>query len=339
MSGQFAERTIRDLTNMARMAVPHYALSDDVQISLLSLSENATFLLEGAAGKAVLRIHRAGYHDAPAIRAELDWIEALRADQVVDTPAVLRNIAGESVTLLRSGSGEPDRHAVLFAHVPGGEPFAGAGLAPWFERLGALTARLHLHAMAWLRPAGFSRHVWDFSAMLGARHLWGPWQAGTGLSAEGKALLHRAATTIETAMSAYGQPPGRFGLIHADLRLANLLVDGPDLRIIDFDDCGFSWFMYDFASSVSFYEHESYIPDLMAAWIKGYCSRRPLAAADLAMLPVFVMARRILLVAWIASHAEVPLAQELGRGYTDRTLDLAERYLATGSPLQMALVR
>jgi Ser/Thr protein kinase RdoA (MazF antagonist) len=47
------------------------------------------------------------------------------------------------------------------------------------------------------------------------------------------------------------------------------------------------------------------------------------------MLPTFVMLRRLLLTAWIASHAETPTAQEFGTGYTDGTIAIAERFLAT----------
>ncbi|MDC6726326.1 phosphotransferase enzyme family protein, partial [Leclercia adecarboxylata] len=119
----------------------------------------------------------------------------------------------------------------------------------------------------------------------------------------------------------------RFGLVHADLRLANLLVDGDHLHLIDFDDCGFSWFMYDFAAAVSFFEQEPIIPALMDAWVEGYRTVLPLAAEDAAMLPVFVMLRRIMLVAWIASHSETPTAQELGIPYTQDSLVLADRFL------------
>ena len=44
-------------------------------------------------------------------------------------------------------------------------------------------------------------------------------------------------------------------MIHGDLRLANLLVDGETTKVIDFDDCGFGWLMYDCATTVSFFEH------------------------------------------------------------------------------------
>jgi Ser/Thr protein kinase RdoA (MazF antagonist) len=119
--------------------------------------------------------------------------------------------------------------------------------------------------------------------------------------------------------------PRRFGLVHADLRLANLLVAEPHLRIIDFDDCGFSWFLYDFASAVSFIEHEPIVPDLLHAWITGYRRIAPLSAEELEELPTFVVLRRILLMAWLASHAEIPFARQFGADYTAGTIALAEQ--------------
>ncbi len=46
-------------------------------------------------------------------------------------------------------------------------------------------------------------------------------------------------------------PTCRWGLIHADLRPSNIMIDGADLTVIDFDDCGFTWFLDDFASALT----------------------------------------------------------------------------------------
>jgi Ser/Thr protein kinase RdoA (MazF antagonist) len=116
-------------------------------------------------------------------------------------------------------------------------------------------------------------------------------------------------------------------LVHADLRLANLLVHDTHLRIIDFDDCGFSWFMYDFAAAVSFIEHEAMVPDLLRAWVTGYRKAATLSAEEMAEIPTFVVLRRILLTAWLASHSEVPLAQQLGAAYTEGTVRLAREFM------------
>jgi Ser/Thr protein kinase RdoA (MazF antagonist) len=98
--------------------------------------------------------------------------------------------------------------------------------------------------------------------------------------------------------------------------------------VIDFDDSGLSWFLYDFAAAVSFFEHDTRIPALAEAWVAGYRTVAPLSDADAARLPDFVLLRRILLTAWVASHAETPLAQEMGVAYTAGTVDLCERWLS-----------
>jgi len=102
--------------------------------------------------------------------------------------------------------------------------------------------------------------------------------------------------------------------------------------VIDFDDCGFSWFMYDFSTTVSFMEDHPRVPELRDAWVRGYRSVAELGAAVEAELQTFVMLRRLLLVAWIGSHHTfAPEAAELGAGFTAGTCVLAEEYLSTHS--------
>ena len=127
----------------------------------------------------------------------------------------------------------------------------------------------------------------------------------------------------------FGKGPERFGLIHSDMRLANLLVDGDAVKVIDFDDCGFSWHLYDAATAVSFFEHEPHVPELMASWVNGYRRVHDLPAEDEAEIPTFVMLRRMILVAWIGSHSETNLAQSMGVDYTAETVPMCEDYLST----------
>jgi Ser/Thr protein kinase RdoA (MazF antagonist) len=163
--------------------------------------------------------------------------------------------------------------------------------------------------------------------MIGPNGYWGPWRAAIGLDRAGGAVLDEALLLIRERIGRFGAGAERFGLIHADLRLANLLVDGTHLRIIDFDDCGFSWFLYDFATAVSFIEHEPIVPQLLDAWSAGYRRIAPLEAEEIAEIPTFVVLRRILLSAWLASHAEVPFARQFGSAYTEGTVRLAQQLL------------
>ncbi|MGQ9369781.1 phosphotransferase enzyme family protein [Azospirillum sp. ST 5-10] len=338
MAGEYAPEVVADLTAMVERGVSRWGLPAGTEVQLLNLSENATFRLrDPAEGRdLVLRVHRVGYSAPDEIASELAWIAALRADGIVETPAPVPGADGVLVQRLDSPAGGPARHAVAFTRVAGREPAADADLVRWFGVLGGLTARMHAHARSWARPAGFRRKVWDYQAMVGPDAHWGPWRAGLGLDRAGEAAIERALALIETRLQRFGTGPERFGLVHADLRLANLLVDGDRLQVIDFDDCGLSWFVYDFAAAISFIEHEPIVPDLMAAWVAGYRREAPLSDEEVAEIPTFVVLRRILLTAWLASHAEIPFARAMGQAYTAGTVRLARALVDGAFPTQPA---
>ncbi|MEM6490465.1 MAG: aminoglycoside phosphotransferase, partial [Pseudomonadota bacterium] len=94
-----------------------------------------------------------------------------------------------------------------------------------------------------------------------------------------------------------------------------------------FDDCGFGWFAYDFAAAVSFIEDDPLIPALKDAWLGGYSGVAPLADVDRAKIDRFILLRRLLITAGLASHAETPTAKEFSAAYADRTVALAEQFL------------
>jgi Ser/Thr protein kinase RdoA (MazF antagonist) len=330
MAAEYTPDVVAELRARVAQNLERWALPPATSINLLNISENATLALEDPQGREiVLRLHRVGYSSLEEIRSELAWMEALRRDGVIETAPPVAGADGDWVQMLESRADAAPRFAVAFERLPGMEPDSRDAVL-WFERLGELTARMHGHAESWRPPPGFRRKRWDFDAMVGPEGFWGSWRDAIGLDAAGIEMLETALAFIRPRLDRFGAGAGVFGLVHADLRLANLLVDGTHLRIIDFDDCGFSWFLYDFATSVSFIEHEPIVPDLLRAWCKGYRKARPLSAAHRAEIPTFVVLRRILLTAWLASHAEVPFAREFGVSYTEGTVALA-RALTRGT--------
>jgi Ser/Thr protein kinase RdoA (MazF antagonist) len=322
------------IDDLAAAALGRFGLSESATATLCNVSENHTYRVEDPESERAyaLRVHRPGYRTAQQIESELQWVDALREDGAVDTCVPVPAPGGERVVSV-SVDGLGERNVVLWEWLPGSEPDPeGDAVLDGFRVLGAVSARMHAHARAWLPPAGFDRPAWDYDHTLGAEGHWGAWQDGLGIGAEERALLDRLDATIRERLAAYGQSDDRFGLVHADIRLANLLVDEGHVRVIDFDDSGFAWFMYDFATTVSFMEDHPRVPELRDAWLEGYRSVAPLAAADEAELDTFVMLRRLLLVAWIGSHHTFATeAAELGAGFTAGTCALAERYLSTHS--------
>jgi Ser/Thr protein kinase RdoA (MazF antagonist) len=330
MSAEYSPKVVADLELMVAQNLRRWGLSTATTVTLWNLSENATFVLmePKTSRELVLRVHRVGYSSMHEIRSELAWIQALRNSGTVDTAAPQQGIDGALVQTLISPSGQPSRYAVAFERLPGAQPDATHDAVRWFERLGELTARMHQHARGWAPPPDFRRRRWDLDGMVGANAHWGPWRAAIGLDAAGNQVLEDALVLIRERLERYGESADRFGLIHADLRLANLLVDDAHLRIIDFDDCGFSWFLYDFASAVSFIEEQPIVPALLQAWLAGYTRVAPLSAEDRAEIPLFVILRRIVLTAWLASHSEISFARQFGATYTQGTVSLARQLLA-----------
>jgi len=282
---------------VAEAALACYDLAPESSLTLLNLSENATYAVQDAATgqRSILRVHRMDYHGRREIESELDWLAALQRDSAVTVPTVLPARDGQRVVTVHHGG--TDRHIVHFEMVPGAEPDEHTLTVEDFRTLGQITAELHEHARGWTRPADFTRFSWDWANSLGATPRWGRWRDAVGVGPAEATLLDRAQQLLHQRLAEYGTGPDTFGLVHADLRLANLLVDGDTITVIDFDDCGFGWYFYDFGTAVSFFEDDPAVPQWQDAWCAGYRSRRALSARDEDMLASFILLRRLLLLA------------------------------------------
>jgi Ser/Thr protein kinase RdoA (MazF antagonist) len=288
--------------------------------TLINVSENDTYRVDTAGGRYALRVHRPGYQSGGAIETELAWLTALHRRLPVPRP-----VAGIDRKLLQATG---DRHVVLFHFEPGTEPPAqGTDLTALHRTLGRYAATLHLHVLSWRPPAGFQRPTWTADTILDADGLWGDWRLAPGVEGEVAATLAAADTHLRARLAAYGQSPDRFGLIHADMRLGNLLVDDGRVTLIDFDDSGFGWFVYDLAASLSFIELRPDLDTLVASWLEGYRELRSVSREDVAMIPVMILLRRMALLAWIGSRSDTALARRHVDGFARDTATLATRLL------------
>lgn len=321
----------------ARAALPAYGHPADAPLRLLGLSENATYLV-GTAVPWVLRVHRPGYHDLDAIRSELSWMTALREQTEVVTPALIPARDGSEVVAATVAGAV--LHVDAVSYIPGctaeDQPDAVG-----FDLLGRLTALMHNHVESWSPPQFFTRFRWDLETTVGPLGRWGDWRATPNLTATDATDVGLAVARIIERLTEFGTGADRFGLVHADLRMANLMVDPADptapITVIDFDDCGWSWHLADLGAVVSFIEDTPEAERIIADWLRGYQTVRPLPDDHLALVPTFVMLRRIMLSAWIGSHADADAAIPLAPTFAAGTAALARRYLHDESWLAEAL--
>ena len=332
-SAMSQEELIGHLNTLAQDALPLWNFGDGANARLINVSENATYIVDAPNAsdpgmkKTVLRVHRENYHSKNAISCELAWLDALRDEGGIITPHAFTGRDGERIQTHSIAALPNPRHMVLFEFVSGVEPDESHDLIAPFEGLGELAARTHEHSIAWRRPDNFERLVWDLDTVYGPNPTWGNWRDGPHVEGAIRETLEQVERVVTERLTVFGKDTDRFGLIHADMRLANLLIDNGSTRLIDFDDCGLGWFLYDFAAGISFMENHPQIPALKEAWVKGYRKVRALSEKEEAEIDTFVMLRRMALVAWMGSHPDVDIVIEMSPDFARVSAELGEAYL------------
>lgn len=324
------DELLQRLSELATQSLSLWDLPAGASCRLINVSENATYLVEAANDfKAVLRVHRENYHTRNAISCELAWMEDLGQNGGVITPGTLVGKNGEIIQESSIDSLPNSRFLVLFEFIEGVEPDESQDLVGPFEELGEIAARTHVHSLTWQRPENFERLTWNCDTVFGASPTWGNWRNAPRMTPKKQAVMQKLEDTVVQRLNRFGNSPEKYGLIHADMRLANLLVHEGSTRLIDFDDCGIGWFLYDFAAGISFMEDNPQIPALKQAWVKGYRKVRDLNEAEEQEMDTFIMLRRLALCAWMGTHTEVDIVQEMSPTFTQVTVNLAENYLSS----------
>jgi Ser/Thr protein kinase RdoA (MazF antagonist) len=315
-----------DFVAVGHEVAERYGFSGELELTRYPLTENWMFKVQDNTGRtpAVLRIYRPGVKSRDEIRSELAWMTALRQDAGLPVPRVLD--ADDGRDLLELQSRDDTMFCAAFELANGLEP-PESELAVWFPLFGTLTARMHQHARGWRRPPWFTRMRWDLDTTLGPNGHWGRWDVSVP-DPEERRQLGELADVVSGRLARFGTAPERFGLVHADLRLANVVVDGDKVTILDFDDCGDSWYLYDLAATLTFNEGRSDVDELIAAWVDAYREVEPLSREDEAEIKTFLMLRRLMLSAYVGLRDDTDLAAELREaGFSGETCRLAETYL------------
>jgi Ser/Thr protein kinase RdoA (MazF antagonist) len=173
-----------------------------------------------------------------------------------------------------------------------------------FRRIGEIAATIHNQSTCWKEPPGFTRRRLDLDGLLGEAPLWGRFWEHADLTRAETDLLLRARERVRAELSAYGERPDNFSLIHADLHPDNIVRNGEDLSLIDFDDSAYGWHMYDIASALIEDRLAPGFGALREALLEGYREHRPLAMRDVEMLPAFLLIRGMALIGWFHQRPE-----------------------------------
>lgn len=306
------------LHRLALHAISHWAL-ECVRVEPIKVRENAVFAVHTAdRRRVVLRVHRLGYHSDDSLRSELTWMKALAASGI-EVPQVIPSRSGQAFEHIACDGVPGPRQVDVFEWIEGAQlGSVEQGLADdplWVERtyaiVGELAARMHNQSCAWQAPAGFQRHSWCDEGLAGDRPLWGQFWELEALQPQQRALLEKLRARLIQDLAQFGKTSDRFGLIHADLIPENILIDGDRLRIIDFDDAGFGWHMFEIATSLYFIRRERLYETARDALIAGYRRHRTLPDEHLRLLPMFLAARGTTYLGWVHTRKGEATALEM----------------------------
>jgi len=304
-------------------------------VDLLALSHNATFRVSvDGRPVAVTRVAPPAYlEDTAAVESEVAWMAALGDAGTVRVPTVVPPVDGRDVALVAD---DEERHWVCltwrYVAGPSLEDVlpGSADAAAWHRRVGTTAALLHEHALGYHRPPDFVRPTWEPADLVGPGSRWGAWERAR-LPAADLTLLGRARSVALDAVHDASRAPDAWGLVHADLRPGNLLLDGDDVTLIDFDDCGFSWFVLDLAGALSYVEHLPDAADRAQAWVAGYQEVRPLTRQDARTACALSMLRRLQLLGRTVTDPRGGPSGALRAEQPAGSVLVAERYLRSAT--------
>lgn len=302
----------------------------DARVKPLSLSENATYLVTPADGSpaSILRLHRPNYRSVACVRSEMAWLKAIREDGRVITAGILPALDGKEYCTYTNQWGQM-QIADMMECLTGVEPLE-EGLDNTAERIGGVAAVLHGVSQTWEQPEWFERITWDEARMLGDAGDYGDWRDTPEVTPAMREVFEAAESKALAELDEMGKTHDNFGLIHTDLRSSNLLIDEDGtVKVFDFDDCGFGWYLFDVATTFTFEETKPGMEQKVRAYVKGYrAAGGVIPDADFAHLPGMLMARRLNMVAWVERRRETEWAQQIRGWFVDQTQDMALDYLA-----------
>lgn len=294
----------------------------NAEYSLVAARENEVFKVTQNNEICALRLHRIAYRTDQELASELHWME-IASQNGIKVPTPISNALGEFLATI-------DGVQVDALDWLSGAPLSGVYLdlstrerTSIFQKIGAEMAQLHKVSDTATFPENFTRCVWDREGLVGDTPLWDRFWMNPILEAVDQVLFADFRTAANDVLSKF-EGSLDYGLIHADLVAANVMIDGEDIRLIDFDDGGFGFRLFDIATTLLKFMDEPDYGALSSALVNGYFSVRTL---DLEHLDLFLALRAMSYVGWNMTRMDEEYGRERNTRFIDTARTLAQSYL------------
>lgn len=297
---------VKGLRALALDAIRHYPFKIK-NIEFIKYSANAIFRVTDTQNKQyALRINPEKHHAQQAILEEILWMNHIleTTDLIIPTP--IKTLSNHYCIEESHPSIPGSRVCLLFEWLPGKKKWKSIN-ENYANNLGELIAKLH-HSGLHLKMQ--HRNYWLADGLVGA-------ETATFYNVEklsdvtnhDQQIITSARRVVHTILKDQEQKHlDKTGTIHSDTQPNNILVNQGKFSIIDFDECGMGFYNDDLAVALCAFEHvtegnpHKSFHLLKTALLDGYSKYMPLSEEDIRLLPYFMLARKLVTIAWLEAH-------------------------------------
>jgi amicoumacin kinase len=241
------------------------------------------------------------------IQGQVDWVSFLAEHGVpVSRPVPsLHGVFVEQVPI-----NDTSVSVVCYERVSGERPEGTTLTAELFQAWGQLMGKMHARSTRYNNPSHQNGRI-------------GQWYEGAtrdkrAIPADQKLVLEKFDALMRHV---YALPKDQqsYGLIHGDFQANNLRVDKGVLRVFDFDDCEYNWFVSDIATSLYFALWESPAKqsnDAFASFVlghitAGYAREHSIGADWVEQIPIFLKLQEMCIYVAINECNQIALGSSL----------------------------
>lgn len=253
--------------------------------------QNFVFLGKLELKNVILRIAHSSHRSKDMTLAEIEFISYLADSGMTVSKALLSN-QGEYVEVI-----EQDDNcfiATAFEFAPGRRAEICVESDIFYERIGMFTGKMHKLSKQF-SPIK-KRYDWSDNAALTKFQDYVPDE-----------MLQKKLELLVSQIQLLARDRDSFGLIHGDISPGNYLNHKEYPSIIDFDQCEYSWFASEIATSIF---HETPIPFIVkdehtrktivkrffSNFFQGYSKENTLSVSSLEVIPLFINLRQAIVI-------------------------------------------
>lgn len=283
-----------------------------------------------------LRMHPPGSVNETWLRSELNWLSWIRreTDLLAPLPVAARVDGNEELLIELRHDLLPQpavAHATLFDFIEGEVKSARDLRRADVSCVGEYLGKLHRLAQ-FTAADGYDGPRLTWEGLFGANSPYASPTANDLIGEEQRAVLDELAARLRNTLSRLDSRADASGLIHADLLAKNIVFREDAIAALDFEFCGWGYFLYDLAPLLWQLKGEraADYPELEEAIWRGYTSVVPAAENDRELLEPFIAARQFASIRWLAANLQIPTLAVAAPSLIEQRCRELETFLETG---------